>query len=207
MRLAVFLAALLLTFAPMPHAVADDRADCEARNDKSIAACTRIIKKGPETAGMADTYYRRGMRYRDNEEYDKAIQDFTKALRLKPGWSWTLIARGHAYSWSKRHTEAIADQELAVKLDPSDVAYSARGMDLMAAGELDRALADFNKSIELNPKRFYAYLNRGHLYMKRSKHREALSDYRMALEIGSPYEAENQECRDGIKKAKKELGE
>lgn len=207
MRRSSLLALVLLTAAHATAALADDKADCQSRSDKSIAACTRIIDKGPESAELADIYYRRGMRYRDDENYDKAIKDFTQALRLKPGWSWPLIARGHAYSWSKRHTEALADQELAVKLDPSDVAYSARGMDLMAAGQLDRALADFNKSIELNPKRFYAYLHRGHLYMKRAKYREALADYRMALEIGSPYDSENQECREGIKKAKKELGE
>ena len=114
MRLAVFLAALLLTFAPMPHAVADDKADCEARNDKSIAACTRIIKKGPETAGMADTYYRRGMRYRDNEEYDKAIRDYDEAIRVDPKYATAYNNRGNAWSDKREYDKAFRDYDEAI---------------------------------------------------------------------------------------------
>lgn len=40
----------------------------------------------------------------------------------------------------------------------------------------DKALLDFNKSLELDPKSYKAYHNRGALYMNGNKFEEALSD-------------------------------
>lgn len=197
------LAVLMATFP----ALAGDKEDCEARNEKSIAACTRIIKRGPENAALADIYYRRGINYRDESKYDESIKDFSRAIRLRPDWSWPLVARGHAYAWSKRYDQGIADQEAAVRLDPSAVTYSARGMDLMLAGEHERALADLNKSVELDPKRFYGWRTRGDLYMKLNRPRDAISDYQKALDIGSTLDNENQEVRKSLKAARSKVGE
>ncbi len=197
----------LAVLAAVFPAFAGDNEDCEARNEKSIAACSRIIKRGPENAELAVIYYRRGMNYRDDNKYDQAIADFSRAIRLRPDWSWPLVARGHAYAWSKRYDQGIADQEAAVRMDPSAVTCSARGMDLMLAGEHERALVDLNKSIELDPNRFYAWRTRGDLHMKLNRPRDAVSDYQKALEIGSSLQNENEDCRKGIKAAKAKLGE
>ena len=48
---------------------------------------------------------------------------------------------------------------------------------------LDEALADFNKTIELNPKDPDAWNNRGLVYNRLGRTQEALSDFNKALEL------------------------
>src|SRR5271157_2327893 len=50
------------------------------------------------------------------------------------------------------YTEAIADYNQSIKLDPSLAeTFSNRGHAYSELGEMDNALADFNQSIKLNP--------------------------------------------------------
>jgi tetratricopeptide (TPR) repeat protein len=62
-------------------------------------------------------------------------------------------------------------------------AYLNRGNAYHSKGEYDRAIADYNKVIELNPKHADAYNNRGAAYEKKQDHGKAIADYRMALSI------------------------
>jgi tetratricopeptide (TPR) repeat protein len=62
-------------------------------------------------------------------------------------------------------------------------AYINRGNAYQSKGEYDRAIADYNKVIELNPKRADAYNNRGRVHEKKQDQRKAIADYRMAVSI------------------------
>ena len=50
-------------------------------------------------------------------------------------------------------------------------------------GDLDKALADYNKAIELNPTFADAYLNRGNVYYDQSELDKALTDYNKSIEL------------------------
>jgi tetratricopeptide (TPR) repeat protein len=63
------------------------------------------------------------------------------------------------------------------------LAYANLGTVRFAEDELDAALADLNRAIELDPKQSFAYANRGRVYMKRGDYPEALADYDKAIEI------------------------
>lgn len=199
---------LAAAVAAVPPAIAGDRDVCEsdAQDEASIAACSRVIKRGPADEEMSDIYYRRGMKYRANRDFDKAIKDFGEAIRLKPAWAWPYVARGHTYAWTKQFDKAIADQEKAIKLDRSHVTYVGRGMDLEAAGRVQEAIDDYTQALQLNPKYIYARLNRASAYMKVERYKEAVSDYRAALDIGSKYENDMNIAREGLKKAQERLG-
>jgi tetratricopeptide (TPR) repeat protein len=62
-------------------------------------------------------------------------------------------------------------------------AYINRGNAYHSKGDYDRAIADYNKVIELNPKHAEAYNNRGATHEKKQDHRKAIADYRAALSI------------------------
>ena len=54
---------------------------------------------------------------------------------------------------------------MSIVLYPQDhVSYNNRGISYKEKGELDRALKDFDKAIELNPDFAEAYNNRGNVY-------------------------------------------
>jgi tetratricopeptide (TPR) repeat protein len=50
-------------------------------------------------------------------------------------------------------------------------------------GQPDRALADFNKALELNPRLAEAYSNRGWAYFEKGQYDQAIADCDKALEL------------------------
>jgi tetratricopeptide (TPR) repeat protein len=72
-------------------------------------------------AGEQSYYFKaRGTAYYELEEYDKAIEDFNRAIELSPYYQSALSWRGRAYNDSGKEQEALADYNLAAKLMPYD---------------------------------------------------------------------------------------
>ena len=63
--------------------------------------------------------------------------------------------------------------------------YNDRGNAYVDKGDLDRAISDFNRSIELDPYDVKAYNNRGNAYEKKGDLDRAIADYNKAIEIKS----------------------
>jgi tetratricopeptide (TPR) repeat protein len=61
--------------------------------------------------------------------------------------------------------------------------YYNRGDARFKKGETDRAIADFTKAIEKNPRFANAYYYRGMAYHRKKDHDRVISDYTKAIEI------------------------
>jgi tetratricopeptide (TPR) repeat protein len=62
-------------------------------------------------------------------------------------------------------------------------AYCIRGNDLTEKGELDAALADVNRAIEIDATYACAFINRGRIYRLKSDPDRAIADYDEAIKI------------------------
>jgi Flp pilus assembly protein TadD len=60
-----------------------------------------------------------------------------------------------------------------------------RGFAKQAKGDVDGAIADFNRAIELDPKQPRAYMNRGFAKPAKGDHDGAIADYNRALELAA----------------------
>jgi tetratricopeptide (TPR) repeat protein len=67
------------------------------------------------------------------------------------------------------------------------VALLNQGAAFVEKGQHDRAIAYFNKAIEINPKLAGAYYNRGYVYDEKGQYDTAISDYNKAIEIDPKY--------------------
>ena len=82
----------------------------------------------------------------------EAIADFTAALKLKTDDAALYLARAQVYALDGQSDPAIADFTAALKLDNSAVTLVQRGSSLLAKGDYDRAIADYNAALALPAK-------------------------------------------------------
>jgi len=65
--------------------------------------------------------------------------------------------------------------------------YFNRGVTSYKKGQLDQAISDYTKALEINPKYAEAYYNRGNVYSDKGQYDQAISDFTKALEINPKY--------------------
>ncbi|MDR2152990.1 MAG: tetratricopeptide repeat protein [Helicobacteraceae bacterium] len=82
--------------------------------------------------------------------------------------------------------EAIAYYAQAISIDPNRAkTYNDRGAAYDNLGDYDRAIADYNLALEINPNDDgLAYRNRGAAYYKLGDYDNAVKDAHKALEFG-----------------------
>ena len=132
---------------------------CECDSLTSLAECTGMVELNPQDP-MA--YRLRGIAHlkRGNHRrrsrcvsawqkccFDKAIADFTTAIRLAPEDVSLYIWRGIAYRAGGQLEEAIADHTKATRLEPKGPrAYDERGAAHEEQGDMAEASEDHEKA-------------------------------------------------------------
>src|SRR5205823_10062313 len=103
-------------------------------------------------------------------EHRKAINDFSAALAIDPGYAAALGNRAAAHYALGDNDRAIDDFREAARLDggfrrpPSyALAHYHRGQARYRRGDRDGALDDFDEALRLNPRNAPAHVDRGNL--------------------------------------------
>lgn len=136
-------------------------------DDVAISACTRLINAGRvKGKDLGTVYYNRGLSLRRQNEFDRAIADYTKALQYIPNDSNVYNNRGVAYELKRQFDLAVADYERAMQLAPSDPKpYSNRGDVNRKRGNYKQAIADYSRAISLDPSRSIEHSDLAEVYM------------------------------------------
>jgi tetratricopeptide (TPR) repeat protein len=88
--------------------------------DLVISGCTAIIQtKGKSSKDLSTAFNNRGNAYYDKKDYDRAIADYSEALRLDPGFALAFYNRSCAYRDKGDNDRAVDDYVQAILLDPS----------------------------------------------------------------------------------------
>ena len=84
--------------------------------------------------------------------YDAAVADYSKAIRLNPKYGAALNNRAVAYRTKGDLPRALADLALAIRLNPKSAqAFTNRGLIHLKLGNRDRAIVDFRRAVALKP--------------------------------------------------------
>ena len=94
--------------------------------------------------------------------FNKALADFTNAIRLQPDEADSYYSRGLTWYQKLELDQAIEDFTEAIRLDPKcAMAYCARGHAWGSKQKDEKAIEDYTKSIELDATQSLTFANRG----------------------------------------------
>ena len=151
--------------------------------EKAIQMFDKAIELNPNNA---NAYKHRGDVYLCTD-LEKAIKDYTKAIELKPNYISAYSSRADIYYCPLVDyplSKALEDYLAIINYNKNFCeAYEFLG-EILSSNE-DYELADFmfTKAIELKPKRFNYYMQRGKNYLKLQKYENAIKDFNTVLEI------------------------
>ena len=143
--------------------------------NRALADFNAVLKLQPNTWGALDE---RGNAYRGRGQYDLAIADYNAAIALYPNGAAIYFDRGQAHALKRDSGLAIADFDRALQMQPGVEAYLyARCMIRAAAAiELDKALTDCNRAMQINPDSAADIEARGFVHFKRGEFAPAVND-------------------------------
>jgi tetratricopeptide (TPR) repeat protein len=147
---------------------------------------------GAESAGPGDKSQREaaaicrtdGMNRIRDGQFQQAIVDFTKALRINPADAEALAGRGLAYLFQDEDARALSDLSEAIRLkDDNPLAFGHRAVVYLNTGRLEQAIADCSRALELNPDYAEAYLHRGIALAETGAIEQAVDDLSTAARL------------------------
>jgi tetratricopeptide (TPR) repeat protein len=119
-----------------------------------ISGCSAIIRSGRETPeNVARAFFDRGRAWSDEGKYDRAVDDFNRAIELDPAYPDAFNGRALAYSGLQQYERALQDFEQASKLDPNyAIAIFNRGLTLQTMGRTEEAAKDLALAKTVGPR-------------------------------------------------------
>jgi tetratricopeptide (TPR) repeat protein len=152
---------------------------------RSLPFCEAMqIREDLSEIARSQIYFMNGLAYTNLEEYEKALENYGRAIELDPEDTVAYINRGVTFAGLKEYERALEDFGRAIELDPKDAgAYNNRGLAYADLKEYERALEDYERAIQLDPEDTVAYNNRGVAYAELKEYQLALEDYRRAIEL------------------------
>ena len=105
-----------------------------------------LIRNTPRPTASA------GSAYTSKGDYDRAIADEDKAIKLDPKYAYTYDNRAWAYIRAGKAAEGLPDAEKSLELRPNDANLrDTRGHIFEAMGQREEAIADYRRALSKKP--------------------------------------------------------
>ena len=131
----------------------------------------------------APAYTRRGQAFEREGLYDRAIEEYTRAILIDPTFAEAYLGRGWAHLAKGNHDQAIRNYGEAIGFDPSLAeAHFARGWVYEQLGQRDRAIEEYGDAIRIAPDHGDARFSRGILRFYSGNPEPAAGDFSAIVE-------------------------
>ena len=167
------------------------------RSDKAISVLSRAMELFPDSRVV---HYDLGTAYDASGLYEKAIEQYKKALEIDP--AFTAAKRNIAACMNNMGAEQIRDKnweisirfcEQALEWDPDcwearknlESATFGLGRKKQEAGLPDEAIIHYNAVLDMNPNNLDAYNALGNVFYEKGMYKEALKRFQTVLNAES----------------------
>ena len=155
-------------------------------NDGAIAVYSVISTL--ENNSNPEVFNSRGDVYSSKGQYDKALEDYSRAIQLNSQYATPYTNRGQAYMALEQYDKAIADYDEAITLDSENsYYYSLRAAAYNASERYDEAIADYTTAIKRDTESAYNFYLRGRIYYDLGETNKALTDFSSAISLQESY--------------------
>jgi tetratricopeptide (TPR) repeat protein len=139
-----------------------------------------------QTPHTANDYFKRGVARYDQGDMDGAIADYDQAIALNS--RFTHAKRSSPKTTTNEFNTANGFGERVGVLDQSNAAiWFNRGLAHKAKGNLEAAIADYERAIASNPRWADPYNSRGNVRKAKGDWANALGDYNKAIGLNPRY--------------------
>jgi tetratricopeptide (TPR) repeat protein len=160
----------------------DEAAGCKLVMELAKSRDEVALKYVPECNAIAS--HDRAVASYEKDDFDRAIADYSEAIKLNPKFANAYVGRGSAWYAKKEYDRAVADYDEAIRIDPKNgLGFLSRGFAWEAKKDTDRAIADYDEAIRLYPNYTEAYDRRGHAWQRKGNLDRAIADYGEAIRL------------------------
>ncbi|MGE3991292.1 tetratricopeptide repeat protein [Pseudorhodoplanes sp.] len=150
----------------------------QGRHDEAVADLTKAVELAPKDPNR---FYNRGDAYRDKGDNERAIADYTSAIKLRSDFRY-FTNRGLVYAKQEKLDLALADFSQTIRMSPTSAgAYMRRAEIQSRRGDLDAAIRDQTKAVELTKERLWKRLAEADLRLFQSREADAIAILREVL--------------------------
>jgi serine/threonine-protein kinase len=148
---------------------------------KARQACSKAVDMG--NAGAAG-HVCLGVLENGAGNYEKAVDEFTRAIQLDPSSDGAYTGMASAYERLGKLNDAEKTYQQVINLRPRYwKGYNQLGIFYCRQSQYDKCAAMFQKVAELTPDSFRGYANMGAAYLADGKYAEAIPPLKKSLEV------------------------
>jgi len=139
----------------------------------------------------AEEYFYSGVEKANSGDYQEAIEEFDKAIKINPKDAKAYYNRGVVKGGLGDYRGAIEDFNKSIEINPMNTnPYYTRGRAKARLSNYSEAIKDFNEVIDRNPEDLTLIkvcIDRGSAKYNLGDYRGAIEDFNKAIEINSKY--------------------
>jgi protein O-mannosyl-transferase len=129
-------------------------------------------------------YNNLGHYLRQQNQPERALENYNKAISLEPNKAQPFNNRGKIYFDRGEMDKALTDYSKCIELEPNHVnALANRGAAFGMKQEWKKALNDLNKAIELEPLHSNALSNRAFVWFQMQEYEQSIDDFSKYLTV------------------------
>jgi len=142
------------------------------------------------TAQTAQELLNRGNSYANNGDHDRAIADYTAALRIQPAFAEALFMRGSLYAINRDFDSAVTDFTAAIRINPDHYVKKIfdQGVEIGNMGGFDFAIACYTSILTIQPGNVNALYNRSFCSYCKGDFNKSIMDSEAVLRIDPNYD-------------------